>query len=57
MREADSFKDELETHRKAIAERRDKLRDLEGDIADLADCCQRAEEALQEAIEALSELA
>ena len=47
---------QLRTRQAAIAKERDKLRDLYNEISMLMDSCDRATEALEDAIEALSEL-
>jgi hypothetical protein len=47
----------LEAHRAAIGRHRDALRDLQGDIEALAESAARAFESLDDAIDALSELA
>ncbi len=47
----------LEKRRTAIGVERDKLRDLISDVEDLAETCDRAYDDLQNAIQALSELA
>ena len=46
----------LEQHRKAIAAERDKLRDLQSDIEQLADDADEALDSLSYAIDALSRL-
>lgn len=48
---------QLEARRKAVSVERDKLRDLVDEYDGLAETCERAECALREAIDALSELA
>lgn len=47
----------LEKKRNEVGRARDGLRDLQGEIEDLAETCDRAYDALNEAIDALSELA
>ena len=51
------IKDQLEERRVAVGVERDKLRALISEVEDLAETCERAHDALQEAIYALSELA
>ena len=46
----------LETRLKAVGEERDKLRELENDVADLKESCSDAYDNLIDAIEALSKL-
>ena len=48
---------ELEKRRKAVGVERDKLRSLVEEYEGLEDCSVRAYEAIDEAIQALSELA
>lgn len=47
----------LEKHRERIGKERDSLRDLEGEITDLKETCERAYDDISCAIDALSELA
>jgi hypothetical protein len=47
---------ELERRKKALAAERDKLRKFEDEISELADTADRAMEALEVAIDSLSEL-
>ena len=47
----------IERHRAEIAKSRDALRDAISEADGLAECCDRADGALEEAIDALSELA
>ena len=47
----------LEAARDKVSKDRDTLRGIENDAQELADCCERAVDALNEAIDALSELA
>lgn len=47
----------LEKRRVAIGAERDKLRDIISEYLDLAETCERAADDLQNAIDALSELA
>lgn len=47
---------ELERRKKALAAERDKLRDFESEVSELADTSDRALDALEEAIDCLSEL-
>mgnify|MGYP001614067656 CR=1 FL=1 len=46
----------LEKRRTAVGVERDKLRDLQSEVTDLEETCERAYDALGEAINALSEL-
>lgn len=48
---------QLEKRLVAVGEERDKLRALIADVEDLAETCDHAHDALQEAVYALSELA
>lgn len=52
-----SFIKQLEKRRAAIGAERDKLREIVGEYQGLIDSCERADENLQCAIDALSELA
>lgn len=54
---AKSWIKQLEKRQKAIGVERDKLREALGQMEELEECCQRAYDDLQNAIEALSELA
>jgi hypothetical protein len=47
----------LNVRRNAVARERDRLRNAADDLGSLAECCERAEDHLQSAIDALSELA
>lgn len=47
----------LEVRRKAIGVERDKLRDIISEYEELIDSCDRAEEHIECAVEALSEFA
>lgn len=47
---------QLETRRKAVAKERDKLQDLKSEMDELEECCARAHDDLENAIDALSEL-
>ena len=51
------FVKQLEKRRAAIGVERDKLRKLVGEYTDLIDSCERADENISSAIDALSELA
>lgn len=46
----------LEARMKAVGKERDKLRELESEVADLAEACDEAIDNLQRAIDALSGL-
>ena len=46
----------IEKHMKAVGVQRDKLDDTIQQLSILKECCERAEECLQEARDALSEL-
>lgn len=47
---------QLQVRQKGLAEERDKLQELAGEIAELEEVSERALDALYDAIEALSEL-
>ena len=53
----DGWKRKIELQRAKVAKMRDGLRDCKDELEGLEECCQRAEENLQYAIDALSELA
>lgn len=50
-----AFIKQAETIKKQIAAKRDELRDLVSDYEEIIDCCERADEGLECAIDALSE--
>jgi predicted nucleic acid-binding Zn-ribbon protein len=52
-----TIKKALEKHRDRIGKERDALRDLESEITDLKETCERAYDDINCAIDALSELA
>lgn len=52
----DTLREKIETHKAAIARERDGLRAAVAEAEELAECCERADMAMEEAIDALSEL-
>jgi septal ring factor EnvC (AmiA/AmiB activator) len=56
-RTINSWKKKIEKKRDEIAKTRDQLRELIGELEALEDCCYRAHESLQDAADALSEMA